>query len=45
MEKYTMKFLGSVQVLNHKGSDVLCAAMQKVCLRISLTEKQMKRWN
>jgi len=42
MEKYTMKFLGSVQVLNHKGSDVLCAAMQKVCLRISLTEKQMK---
>ncbi len=30
MEKYTMKFLGSVQVQSHKGNDVLCAAMQKV---------------
>uniref|UniRef100_A0A672TFS5 Mitogen-activated protein kinase 8 interacting protein 1 n=1 Tax=Sinocyclocheilus grahami TaxID=75366 RepID=A0A672TFS5_SINGR len=25
-----MKFLGSAQVLNHKGNDILCAAMQKV---------------
>uniref|UniRef100_A0A671K282 C-Jun-amino-terminal kinase-interacting protein 1-like n=1 Tax=Sinocyclocheilus anshuiensis TaxID=1608454 RepID=A0A671K282_9TELE len=31
-EKYTVKFLGSVQVLNHKGHDVLCAAMQKIAM-------------
>ncbi|KAF7647702.1 hypothetical protein LDENG_00168090 [Lucifuga dentata] len=30
MESYRLKFLGSVQVPNHKGNDVLCAAMQKV---------------
>uniref|UniRef100_A0A8C2AKY6 Mitogen-activated protein kinase 8 interacting protein 1 n=1 Tax=Cyprinus carpio TaxID=7962 RepID=A0A8C2AKY6_CYPCA len=35
MEKYSMKFLGSVQVLNHKGNDVLCAAMQKVWTRFT----------
>ncbi|XP_067256055.1 C-Jun-amino-terminal kinase-interacting protein 1 isoform X2 [Chanodichthys erythropterus] len=37
MEKYTMKFLGSVQVLNHKGNDVLCAAMQKIAMNRRLT--------
>ena len=30
MDRYRMKFLGSVQVPYHKGNDVLCAAMQKV---------------
>ncbi|XP_059374275.1 C-Jun-amino-terminal kinase-interacting protein 1 [Carassius carassius] len=37
MEKYSMKFLGSVQVLNHKGNDVLCAAMQKIAMNRRLT--------
>uniref|UniRef100_A0A9J8ANA7 Mitogen-activated protein kinase 8 interacting protein 1 n=1 Tax=Cyprinus carpio carpio TaxID=630221 RepID=A0A9J8ANA7_CYPCA len=37
MEKYSMKFLGSVQVLNHKGNDVLCAAMQKIAMSRRLT--------
>ncbi|RXN23819.1 C-Jun-amino-terminal kinase-interacting 1-like protein [Labeo rohita] len=37
LEKYTMKFLGSVQVLNHKGNDVLCAAMQKIAMNRRLT--------
>ncbi|TRY90522.1 hypothetical protein DNTS_002650 [Danionella cerebrum] len=37
MEKYRMKFLGSVQVMNHKGSDVLCAAMHKVAMSRRLT--------
>uniref|UniRef100_A0A8C2JYV0 Mitogen-activated protein kinase 8 interacting protein 1 n=1 Tax=Cyprinus carpio TaxID=7962 RepID=A0A8C2JYV0_CYPCA len=32
-----MKFLGSVQVLNHKGNDVLCAAMQKIAMSRRLT--------
>nr|XP_005986987.2 PREDICTED: C-Jun-amino-terminal kinase-interacting protein 1 [Latimeria chalumnae] len=30
LEKFRVKFLGSVQVPYHKGNDVLCAAMQKV---------------
>lgn len=30
MDRYRLKFLGSVQVPFHKGNDVLCAAMQKV---------------
>ncbi|TSM20283.1 C-Jun-amino-terminal kinase-interacting protein 1 [Bagarius yarrelli] len=30
-ETYSLKFLGSVQVPYHKGNEVLCAAMQKVC--------------
>ncbi|XP_035499211.2 C-Jun-amino-terminal kinase-interacting protein 1a isoform X2 [Scophthalmus maximus] len=30
VEKFQVRFLGSVQVPVHKGSDVLCAAMQKV---------------
>ncbi|TNM90776.1 hypothetical protein fugu_003065 [Takifugu bimaculatus] len=29
MDRYRLKFLGSVQVPYHKGNDVLCAAMQK----------------
>uniref|UniRef100_H3BGP3 Mitogen-activated protein kinase 8 interacting protein 1 n=1 Tax=Latimeria chalumnae TaxID=7897 RepID=H3BGP3_LATCH len=29
LEKFRVKFLGSVQVPYHKGNDVLCAAMQK----------------
>ncbi|KAK3561436.1 hypothetical protein QTP86_002838 [Hemibagrus guttatus] len=29
IERYSLKFLGSVQVPYHKGSEVLCAAMQK----------------
>ncbi|XP_009301942.1 C-Jun-amino-terminal kinase-interacting protein 1 [Danio rerio] len=37
VEKYTMKFLGSVQVMNHKGNDVLCAAMQKIAMNRRLT--------
>lgn len=32
MDRYRLKFLGSVQVPYHKGNDVLCAAMQKVHL-------------
>lgn len=30
IDRYRLKFLGSVQVPYHKGNDVLCAAMQKV---------------
>ncbi|XP_061678918.1 C-Jun-amino-terminal kinase-interacting protein 1-like isoform X2 [Syngnathoides biaculeatus] len=30
MEQFLVRFLGSVQVPIHKGSDVLCAAMRKV---------------
>lgn len=30
LDRYRLKFLGSVQVPYHKGNDVLCAAMQKV---------------
>ncbi|XP_053491466.1 C-Jun-amino-terminal kinase-interacting protein 1 isoform X3 [Ictalurus furcatus] len=30
LERYSLKFLGSVQVPYHKGNEVLCAAMQKV---------------
>ncbi|XP_051975885.1 C-Jun-amino-terminal kinase-interacting protein 1-like [Xyrauchen texanus] len=30
MDKFWVKFLGSVQVPYHKGNDVLCAAMQKI---------------
>lgn len=30
VDRYQLKFLGSVQVPFHKGNDVLCAAMQKV---------------
>ncbi|XP_068594688.1 C-Jun-amino-terminal kinase-interacting protein 1 [Brachionichthys hirsutus] len=30
LDRYRLKFLGSVQVPFHKGNDVLCAAMQKV---------------
>ncbi|XP_069077848.1 C-Jun-amino-terminal kinase-interacting protein 1 isoform X2 [Pleurodeles waltl] len=30
VEKFRVKFLGSVQVPYHKGNDVMCAAMQKV---------------
>ena len=30
VDRYRLKFLGSVQVPYHKGNDVLCAAMQKV---------------
>lgn len=30
IDKFLVRFLGSVQVPIHKGNDVLCAAMQKV---------------
>ncbi|XP_058858024.1 C-Jun-amino-terminal kinase-interacting protein 1-like isoform X1 [Acipenser ruthenus] len=30
LDKFRVKFLGSVQVPYHKGNDVLCAAMQKI---------------
>ncbi|XP_051978655.1 C-Jun-amino-terminal kinase-interacting protein 1-like [Xyrauchen texanus] len=32
MDKFWVKFLGSVQVPYHKGNDVLCAAMHKIAL-------------
>jgi len=35
MDKFWVKFLGSVQVPYHKGNDVLCAAMHKVYYFIS----------
>ncbi|XP_051510612.1 C-Jun-amino-terminal kinase-interacting protein 1-like isoform X2 [Myxocyprinus asiaticus] len=37
VEQYRLKFLGSVQVLQHKGNDVLCAAMQKIAMNRRLT--------
>lgn len=36
LERYSLKFLGSVQVPYHKGNEVLCAAMQKVCTRVTI---------
>uniref|UniRef100_A0A667Y9Y8 Mitogen-activated protein kinase 8 interacting protein 1 n=1 Tax=Myripristis murdjan TaxID=586833 RepID=A0A667Y9Y8_9TELE len=37
MDRYRMKFLGSVQVPYHKGNDVLCAAMQKIATNRRMT--------
>lgn len=37
MDEFRLKFLGSVQVLHHKGNDVLCAAMQKIAVNRRLT--------
>uniref|UniRef100_A0A3B3BC68 Mitogen-activated protein kinase 8 interacting protein 1 n=1 Tax=Oryzias melastigma TaxID=30732 RepID=A0A3B3BC68_ORYME len=39
MERYHLKFLGSVQVPYHKGNDVLCAAMQKIATNRRMTVK------
>ncbi|KAI7814097.1 C-Jun-amino-terminal kinase-interacting protein 1 [Triplophysa rosa] len=36
-DEFRLKFLGSVQVLHHKGNDVLCAAMQKIAVNRRLT--------
>uniref|UniRef100_UPI00398F2FE0 C-Jun-amino-terminal kinase-interacting protein 1-like n=1 Tax=Pristiophorus japonicus TaxID=55135 RepID=UPI00398F2FE0 len=37
VDKFHLKFLGSVQVPYHKGNDVLCAAMQKIATTRRLT--------
>ncbi|XP_045080056.1 C-Jun-amino-terminal kinase-interacting protein 1-like isoform X2 [Coregonus clupeaformis] len=37
VDRYRMKFLGSVQVPYHKGNDVLCAAMQKIATNRRMT--------
>ncbi|XP_069479354.1 C-Jun-amino-terminal kinase-interacting protein 1 isoform X2 [Ambystoma mexicanum] len=37
VERFCVKFLGSVQVPYHKGNDVMCAAMQKVANSRRLT--------
>ncbi|XP_035251359.1 C-Jun-amino-terminal kinase-interacting protein 1-like [Anguilla anguilla] len=37
VEKFRVKFLGSVQVPYHKGNDVLCAAMQKIATNRRMT--------
>ncbi|KAM3876711.1 C-Jun-amino-terminal kinase-interacting protein 1 [Diretmus argenteus] len=37
MDRYRVKFLGSVQVPFHKGNDVLCAAMQKIATNRRMT--------
>ncbi|XP_062327714.1 C-Jun-amino-terminal kinase-interacting protein 1 [Osmerus eperlanus] len=37
VDRYRLKFLGSVQVPYHKGNDVLCAAMQKIATNRRLT--------
>uniref|UniRef100_A0A3Q2GB67 Mitogen-activated protein kinase 8 interacting protein 1 n=1 Tax=Cyprinodon variegatus TaxID=28743 RepID=A0A3Q2GB67_CYPVA len=39
MDRYRLKFLGSVQVPYHKGNDVLCAAMQKIANNRRMTVK------
>uniref|UniRef100_A0A3P9ITI3 Mitogen-activated protein kinase 8 interacting protein 1 n=1 Tax=Oryzias latipes TaxID=8090 RepID=A0A3P9ITI3_ORYLA len=39
IERYHLKFLGSVQVPYHKGNDVLCAAMQKIATNRRMTVK------
>ncbi|KAA8578323.1 hypothetical protein FQN60_009224 [Etheostoma spectabile] len=39
MDRYRLKFLGSVQVPFHKGNDVLCAAMQKIATTRRTTVK------
>uniref|UniRef100_H3CW48 Mitogen-activated protein kinase 8 interacting protein 1 n=1 Tax=Tetraodon nigroviridis TaxID=99883 RepID=H3CW48_TETNG len=39
MDRYRLKFLGSVQVPYHKGNDVLCAAMQKIATSRKMTVK------
>ncbi|XP_061593530.1 C-Jun-amino-terminal kinase-interacting protein 1 isoform X2 [Cololabis saira] len=39
MDRYCLKFLGSVQVPYHKGNDVLCAAMQKIATNRRMTVK------
>nr|XP_061830787.1 C-Jun-amino-terminal kinase-interacting protein 1-like isoform X1 [Nerophis lumbriciformis] len=39
MDRYRLKFLGSVQVPYHKGNDVLCAAMQKIATNRRMTVK------
>ncbi|XP_034729531.1 C-Jun-amino-terminal kinase-interacting protein 1 isoform X2 [Etheostoma cragini] len=39
MDRYRLKFLGSVQVPFHKGNDVLCAAMQKIATNRRTTVK------
>ncbi|XP_067849663.1 C-Jun-amino-terminal kinase-interacting protein 1 isoform X1 [Heptranchias perlo] len=37
VDKFHLKFLGSVQVPYHKGNDVLCAAMQKIATTRRMT--------
>ncbi|XP_066439514.1 C-Jun-amino-terminal kinase-interacting protein 1 isoform X1 [Eleutherodactylus coqui] len=37
LDQFWVKFLGSVQVPYHKGTDVLCTAMQKIALSRRLT--------
>ncbi|XP_068117811.1 C-Jun-amino-terminal kinase-interacting protein 1 isoform X3 [Hyperolius riggenbachi] len=37
VDQFWVKFLGSVQVPYHKGTDVLCTAMQKIALSRRLT--------
>ncbi|XP_061078431.1 C-Jun-amino-terminal kinase-interacting protein 1-like isoform X1 [Conger conger] len=37
VEKFRVKFLGSVHVPYHKGNDVLCAAMQKIATSRRMT--------
>ncbi|XP_028649662.1 C-Jun-amino-terminal kinase-interacting protein 1a [Erpetoichthys calabaricus] len=37
VDKFHVKFLGSVQVPYHKGNDVLCAAMQKIATNRRVT--------
>nr|XP_015194863.1 PREDICTED: C-Jun-amino-terminal kinase-interacting protein 1 isoform X2 [Lepisosteus oculatus] len=37
VDKFRVKFLGSVQVPYHKGNDVLCAAMQKIATNRRMT--------
>ncbi|XP_051918428.1 C-Jun-amino-terminal kinase-interacting protein 1 isoform X2 [Hippocampus zosterae] len=39
LDRYRLKFLGSVQVPYHKGNDVLCAAMQKIATNRRMTVK------
>uniref|UniRef100_A0A3B4HDE1 Mitogen-activated protein kinase 8 interacting protein 1 n=1 Tax=Pundamilia nyererei TaxID=303518 RepID=A0A3B4HDE1_9CICH len=39
IDRYRLKFLGSVQVPYHKGNDVLCAAMQKIATNRRMTVK------
>ncbi|XP_023661913.1 C-Jun-amino-terminal kinase-interacting protein 1a isoform X1 [Paramormyrops kingsleyae] len=37
VDKFRVKFLGSVQVPYHKGNDILCAAMQKIATNRRMT--------
>ena len=43
MDRYRLKFLGSVQVPFHKGNDVLCAAMQKVPFCVYLNTESSRK--